>query len=96
MSAHKQQYFLFVQIGSSNPLPLPVEAPASGVVVESGPVVYDDVPGDEEEDEEDETCVSALEMLGSNGGFNLSAIFWLRCVTEATAYCINNLFNIQK
>ncbi|XP_039897525.1 BRF1 RNA polymerase III transcription initiation factor subunit a [Simochromis diagramma] len=54
------------QIGSSNPLPLPVEAPASGVVVESGPVVYDDVPGDEEEDEEDETCVSALEMLGSN------------------------------
>lgn len=75
MSAHKQQYFLFVQIGSSNPLPLPVEAPASGVVVESGPVVYDDVPGDEEEDEEDETCVSALEMLGSNGGFNLSAIF---------------------
>uniref|UniRef100_A0A3Q4IFX7 Transcription factor IIIB 90 kDa subunit n=1 Tax=Neolamprologus brichardi TaxID=32507 RepID=A0A3Q4IFX7_NEOBR len=61
-----QQYFLFVQIGSSNPLPLPVEAPASGVVVESGPVVYDDVPGDEEEDEEDETCVSALEMLGSN------------------------------
>lgn len=80
MSAHKQQYFLFVQIGSSNPLPLPVEAPASGVVVESGPVVYDDIPGDEEEDEEDETCVSALEMLGSNGGFNLSAIFWLKCV----------------
>lgn len=71
-SAHEQQYFLFAQIASSNPLPVRVEAPAgggvvSGVVVESGPVMYDDVPADEEEDEEDETCVSALEMLGSNG-----------------------------
>ncbi|XP_041827582.1 BRF1 RNA polymerase III transcription initiation factor subunit a isoform X2 [Melanotaenia boesemani] len=49
---------------TSTPLPTPVQAPASGVVVESGPVVYDD--GDEEEEEEEETCVSAMELLGGN------------------------------
>lgn len=68
-SAHHQQYFLFAQIANSNPLPLPVGAPASGVVVESGPVVYDDAAAEEEDEEEEEACVSALELLGSNGQF---------------------------
>lgn len=54
------------QIANSNPLPLPVGAPASGVVVESGPVVYDDAAAEEEDEEEEEACVSALELLGSN------------------------------
>ncbi|XP_071354976.1 BRF1 general transcription factor IIIB subunit a [Trachinotus anak] len=54
------------QVANSNPLPLPVGAPASGVVVESGPVVYDDAAADEDEDEEEETCVSAMELMGSN------------------------------
>lgn len=43
--------------------------PASGVVVESGPVVYDDAAAEEEEEEEEEACVSAMELLGSNGQF---------------------------
>ncbi|XP_042356484.1 LOW QUALITY PROTEIN: transcription factor IIIB 90 kDa subunit-like [Plectropomus leopardus] len=54
------------QIANSNPLPLPVGAPAGSVVVESGPVVYDDAAADEEDDEEEEACVSALELLGGN------------------------------
>ncbi|GLD47584.1 transcription factor IIIB 90 kDa subunit-like protein [Lates japonicus] len=54
------------QVANSNPLPLPVGAPASGVVVESGPVVYDDAAADEEEEDEEETCVSAMELMGSN------------------------------
>ncbi|XP_036981266.1 BRF1 RNA polymerase III transcription initiation factor subunit a isoform X1 [Acanthopagrus latus] len=60
---------------SSSPLPLPVGAPAAataaataaaGVVVESGPVVYDDVAADEEDEDEDEPCVSAMDLFGSN------------------------------
>lgn len=44
--------------------PLPV--PAAAVLVESGPVMYDDVAvEDEEEDEEEEACVSAVDLLGS-------------------------------
>ncbi|XP_039992438.1 BRF1 RNA polymerase III transcription initiation factor subunit a [Xiphias gladius] len=54
------------QVANSNPLPEPAGAPASGVLVESGPVVYDDAAADEEEEEEEETCVSAMELMGSN------------------------------
>ncbi|XP_034531273.1 transcription factor IIIB 90 kDa subunit-like [Notolabrus celidotus] len=55
------------QVPNSNPLPLPVGAPAISVVVESGPVVYDDAAADEEEEEdEEEPCVSAMDMLGDN------------------------------
>lgn len=53
---------------------MPVGAPVSGVVVESGPVVYDDAAVDEEDDEEEEACVSAMEMMGSNGQFKHSFI----------------------
>ncbi|KAG8013462.1 hypothetical protein GBF38_021840, partial [Nibea albiflora] len=59
------------QIANSNPLPVPVGAPASAVVVESGPVVYDDVAAEEEEDEEEETCLSAMDLLGGNDGWTL-------------------------
>ncbi|XP_078132895.1 BRF1 general transcription factor IIIB subunit a [Sander vitreus] len=54
------------QIANSNPLPVAAGAPASGVVVESGPVVYDDAAAEEEEEEEEEACVSAMELLGGN------------------------------
>ncbi|KAF3700744.1 Transcription factor IIIB 90 kDa subunit [Channa argus] len=54
------------RVANSNPLPVPVETPNSGVVVESGPVVYDEAADDEEDDEEEETCVSAMELMGSN------------------------------
>ncbi|XP_026195762.1 transcription factor IIIB 90 kDa subunit-like [Anabas testudineus] len=54
------------QVANSNPLPMPVGAPTSGVVVESGPVVYDDAAVDEEDDEEEEACVSAMELMGSS------------------------------
>lgn len=37
-------------------------------MVESGPVVYDDGAAEDEEDE-DEPCVSAMELLGGNGQF---------------------------
>ncbi|XP_040917353.1 BRF1 RNA polymerase III transcription initiation factor subunit a [Toxotes jaculatrix] len=54
------------QVSTSSLLPGPVGAHASGVVVESGPVVYDDPAADEEDEEEEETCVSAMELMGSN------------------------------
>ncbi|XP_070776518.1 transcription factor IIIB 90 kDa subunit-like [Enoplosus armatus] len=54
------------QIANSNPLPVAAGAPASGVLVESGPVLYDEAAAEEEDDEEEETCVSAMEMLGGN------------------------------
>ncbi len=54
---------------------MPVGAPASGVVVESGPVVYDDAAADEEDEEEEETCVSAMDLMGSNGQFKHSVLF---------------------
>lgn len=50
---------------------MPVENPTGeGVVVESGPVVYDDAAADDEEEEEEEPCVSAMELMGSNSQFN--------------------------
>lgn len=78
-SAHSQQYFLFAQIASSNPLPVPVAAPASSVLVESGPVVYDDAAAEEEDEEEEETCVSAMDLMGSNGQFKHTQCFCLSC-----------------
>lgn len=48
---------------------MPMEAPASGVVVESGPVLYDDAAAEEEEEEEEEACVSAMDLMGGNGQF---------------------------
>uniref|UniRef100_A0A672GJY8 Transcription factor IIIB 90 kDa subunit n=1 Tax=Salarias fasciatus TaxID=181472 RepID=A0A672GJY8_SALFA len=56
------------QIANSNPLPAPgpVAPPTDGVLVESGPVLYDDVAAEEEEDEEEEPCVSAMALLGGN------------------------------
>ncbi|XP_068456796.1 BRF1 RNA polymerase III transcription initiation factor subunit a [Clinocottus analis] len=53
------------QVDAARPLPLPAGDPASRVLVESGPVIYDDAAGDEEEDEE-EDCVSAMDLMGSN------------------------------
>ncbi|XP_024271208.1 BRF1 RNA polymerase III transcription initiation factor subunit a [Oncorhynchus tshawytscha] len=47
------------------PLPVASEVLPHSVLVESGPVVYDDVADEEEEDEE-EPCVSAMELLGGN------------------------------
>ncbi|XP_061599964.1 transcription factor IIIB 90 kDa subunit-like [Cololabis saira] len=54
------------QAAAPNPLPVAAEAPASGVVVESGPVHYDDAAADEEDEEEDDPCVSAMDLMGSN------------------------------
>nr|XP_057946451.1 BRF1 RNA polymerase III transcription initiation factor subunit a [Doryrhamphus excisus]XP_057946452.1 BRF1 RNA polymerase III transcription initiation factor subunit a [Doryrhamphus excisus] len=53
------------QASSPAPLPVPATAPPS-VLVESGPVVYEDgAAEDEEDEEEEETCVSAMELMGS-------------------------------
>ncbi|XP_036065756.1 transcription factor IIIB 90 kDa subunit isoform X1 [Oryzias melastigma] len=53
------------QESTFSPLPAPAAASASEVVVESGPVIYNDA-ADEEEDEEEDACVSAMELLGGN------------------------------
>ncbi|XP_066534634.1 BRF1 RNA polymerase III transcription initiation factor subunit a isoform X2 [Hoplias malabaricus] len=50
------------------PLGAPVAVPAvqtPAVVVESGPVAYED-PGDEEDEEEEEHCVSAMQLMGGD------------------------------
>uniref|UniRef100_A0A8C7D674 B-related factor 1 n=1 Tax=Oncorhynchus kisutch TaxID=8019 RepID=A0A8C7D674_ONCKI len=49
---------------SSPPSPNP--APPGPTMVESGPVAYDEVAEDEEEEEVEEPCVSALQLLGGN------------------------------
>ncbi|XP_041703739.2 transcription factor IIIB 90 kDa subunit isoform X2 [Coregonus clupeaformis] len=49
----------------ANPLPVVSETAPHSVLVESGPVIYDDV-GDEEEEDEEEPCVSAMQLLGGN------------------------------
>uniref|UniRef100_A0A3Q3IXC7 Brf1 TBP-binding domain-containing protein n=1 Tax=Monopterus albus TaxID=43700 RepID=A0A3Q3IXC7_MONAL len=55
------------QVESSKPLSMSPGASTSGVVVESGPVVYDDAAADDEDEEEEETCVSAMELMGGSG-----------------------------
>lgn len=52
------------QIYSEKQPAVATDTPVS-VLVESGPVVYDDV-NDEEEEEEEEACVSAMELLGGS------------------------------
>ncbi|XP_035277689.1 transcription factor IIIB 90 kDa subunit-like [Anguilla anguilla] len=48
------------------PAPVPVPAgPSVTVVVETGPVVYEE-EAEEEEEEAEEPCVSAMELLGNN------------------------------
>ncbi|XP_077420662.1 BRF1 general transcription factor IIIB subunit a isoform X2 [Vanacampus margaritifer] len=47
----------------SLPAPIAAAAPAA-VLVESGPVVYDEA-AEEDEDEEEDTCMSAMELMGS-------------------------------
>ncbi|KAG5846993.1 hypothetical protein ANANG_G00120910 [Anguilla anguilla] len=48
------------------PMPVPVPAgPSVTVVVETGPVVYEE-EAEEEEEEAEEPCVSAMELLGNN------------------------------
>lgn len=44
-------------------------APTSPLVIESGPVTYEE-PTEEEEDEEvEEPCVSAMKLMGGNGKY---------------------------
>ncbi|XP_070698686.1 BRF1 general transcription factor IIIB subunit a [Pempheris klunzingeri] len=66
ISGQPNKKLVVEQIANSNPLPVPVEAPATVVLVESGPVVYDDAAADEEDDEEEEACVSAMDLMGGN------------------------------
>lgn len=47
--------------------PTPNTAPSGPTMVESGPVAYDEAAEDEEEEEVEEPCVSALQLLGGNG-----------------------------
>lgn len=58
-------YFLSAQGAACCPLPVPVGDPA--VVVESGPVLYDEAAAEDEDEEDEEACVSAMDLLGSNG-----------------------------
>uniref|UniRef100_A0A8C9TZA7 Transcription factor IIIB 90 kDa subunit n=1 Tax=Scleropages formosus TaxID=113540 RepID=A0A8C9TZA7_SCLFO len=51
--------------GVTSTVPTPTPEVSQPVVVESGPVVYEDVP-DEEDDEDEEPCVSAMQLMGGN------------------------------
>ncbi|XP_067099048.1 transcription factor IIIB 90 kDa subunit-like isoform X1 [Osmerus mordax] len=64
ISGPPQKKMALDQLAGSNPLPAPCQPPSS-VLVEEGPVVYDDGPDEEEEDEE-EACVSAMQLMGSS------------------------------
>lgn len=57
--------FLSAQGAASRPLPVPVGDPA--VVVESGPVLYDEAAAEDEDEEDEEACVSAMDLLGTDG-----------------------------
>ncbi|KAJ7990944.1 hypothetical protein DPEC_G00292130 [Dallia pectoralis] len=63
ISAHPAKKLALDQMG--DPLPVVSEVQPISVLVESGPVVYDDV-GDEDEEDDDEPCVSAMQLLGGN------------------------------
>ncbi|KAI4905008.1 hypothetical protein NFI96_003633 [Prochilodus magdalenae] len=53
------------QQASGIPVGEPAAPTQNAVVVESGPVAYED-PGDEEEEEEEEPCVSAMQLMGGS------------------------------
>lgn len=51
--------------------PEPPPAPTPPLVLESGPVAYDE-PAEEEEENEEEaevSCISAMELIGGNGQY---------------------------
>nr|XP_049595891.1 transcription factor IIIB 90 kDa subunit isoform X3 [Syngnathus scovelli] len=51
-------------------VPVAVAAPAPpSVLVESGPVAYDDPAGEEDEDDEEDACVSVIELMGSQANY---------------------------
>lgn len=85
------------QESTFSPLPAPAAASASEVVVESGPVIYNDA-ADEEEDEEEDACVSAMELLGGNGPFLLMLSPYRFCFLSCSCsvkYLIFLDFNYQ-
>ncbi|XP_016325468.1 transcription factor IIIB 90 kDa subunit-like [Sinocyclocheilus anshuiensis] len=53
------------QKGFGAPVATPAAPTQNAVVMESGPVAYEDPVNEEEEDEEDEHCVSAMQLMGS-------------------------------
>ncbi|XP_073689915.1 BRF1 general transcription factor IIIB subunit a [Garra rufa] len=53
------------QKGFGAPVATPAVPTQNAVVVESGPVAYEDPADEEEEDEEDEHCASAIELMGA-------------------------------
>lgn len=62
----------------------PVAPAQNAVVVESGPVAYEDLGEDEEEDEE-EPCFSAMQLMGGNGQY------WLKYSSPVTSRTTHNL-----
>ncbi|XP_016128052.1 transcription factor IIIB 90 kDa subunit-like [Sinocyclocheilus grahami] len=54
------------QKGFGAPVATPAAPTQNAVVMESGPVAYEDPVNEEEEDEEDEHCVSAMQLMGSS------------------------------
>ncbi len=50
--------------------PEPLPAPTPPPMLESGPVAYEEPAEDEENEEEaEETCISAMELIGGNGQY---------------------------
>lgn len=53
----------------SSATPEAPSAPTPPPVVESGPVTYEEHAGEEEDEEVEEPCVSAMKLIGENGQF---------------------------
>ncbi len=58
---------------------IPAAPSQNAVVVESGPVAYEEPANEEDEDEEDEHCVSAVQLMGGTGMWSIFYISW-RCI----------------
>ncbi|XP_076841714.1 transcription factor IIIB 90 kDa subunit-like [Brachyhypopomus gauderio] len=64
ISAQSTKKLALDQPSSNTPVAAPAAATTqNAVVVESGPVAYEDL-GEEEEEEEEEHCVSAMQLIG--------------------------------
>ncbi|TSV02075.1 Protein jagged-1 [Bagarius yarrelli] len=62
-------------------------ATAAAVLVETGPVTYED-PGEEEEEEEEEQCVSAMQLIGGDDPVKeMEACDWLVQLSIASTPC---------
>lgn len=67
---------------------IPAAPSQNAVVVESGPVAYEEPANEEDEDEEDEHCVSAVQLMGGTDyGYEVDDDdgFWIQSACGSTS-----------